>query len=326
MDPLWATIAEFWWIGPTLIGAGTLGWLGLRHQRSVNARRIAYDAARRDLRAARTTVTGARVSVKIARAELAQVQAERAASRASSADVATARHELQRAQRDLKSATADVRARRAHVTAARAMLPAGAKDPSALPLAKLMAAHDAVTARWLEYETDPAKLIAFPAMSDGRVRLTAVYLDERATASRLRPASTTARLPPEAYAASRDAVARLEKAFAAAEAEAWRQARVSGAVPPGSGPGTRDDPDQQSPAWTDVAQSVAQRGRERSADAIARVTEAAATAAAAATTTRATPPAAAPKSETPPPSPQPVWPVPSRSSKPRDTDTAHPGA
>ena len=36
--------------------------------------------------------------------------------------------------------------------------------------------HDAVTSRWLEYELDVAKIIAFPAMSDGRQPLTAAFL------------------------------------------------------------------------------------------------------------------------------------------------------
>ena len=50
MEPFLAVFAEFWWIGPTAIGAGALGWLGLRGQRgrrmSAKARRLAYDASR----------------------------------------------------------------------------------------------------------------------------------------------------------------------------------------------------------------------------------------------------------------------------------------
>ena len=40
----------------------------------------------------------------------------------------------------------------------------------------LFAAHDGVTTRWLDYELDVAKLIAYPAMSDGRQPLTAAFL------------------------------------------------------------------------------------------------------------------------------------------------------
>lgn len=265
MDPLvWTTIAEFWWIGPTVIGAGALGWLGVRHQRAENARRLEYDAARHELRDARKTASAGRVAVRVARADLARAQAERTASRATSADVAAARRELQRAQREANAASAAVRSRRARVSAARVALPRSAADPTALPLSRLMAAHDAVTARWLEYETDPAKLIAFPTMSDGRQPQTAAYLAQRTATQRLRPASPQARMTPEAFAAYRDAVHGLTRAFETAEAEAWRQARASGTAPPAP------EPEPAALRWATVAQSVAQTFLTTSADAISR--------------------------------------------------------
>src|SRR5690606_19199498 len=49
-------------------------------------------------------------------------------------------------------------------------------ESRAKQLERLMHAHDEVTARWLDYELDVAKLIAFPAMSDGRQPLTAAFL------------------------------------------------------------------------------------------------------------------------------------------------------
>ena len=73
VDPVWTAIAEFWWIGPTMIGAGTLGWIGLRRGRSTKARRLAYDASRDALRQARQDAAAARVGVRVARAELSQV-------------------------------------------------------------------------------------------------------------------------------------------------------------------------------------------------------------------------------------------------------------
>ena len=73
---MWAAIAEFWWIGPTMIGAGTLGWIGLRGQRSAKARRLAYDASRDALRTARQDAAASRIAVRVARAELAQAIAE----------------------------------------------------------------------------------------------------------------------------------------------------------------------------------------------------------------------------------------------------------
>ena len=87
---MWAAIAEFWWIGPTMIGAGTLGWIGLRGQRSAKARRLAYDASRDALRTARQDAAASRIAVRVARAELAQAQAEAAAGRTTHAEVAAA--------------------------------------------------------------------------------------------------------------------------------------------------------------------------------------------------------------------------------------------
>ncbi|CAI7644954.1 unnamed protein product [Penicillium discolor] len=61
-------------------------------------------------------------------------------------------------------------------------------------LARLFAEHDEITARWLDYELDVAKLIAFPAMSDGRQPLTAAFLRAKKTADALRPAAADAKL------------------------------------------------------------------------------------------------------------------------------------
>jgi len=326
MDPLvWATIAEFWWVGPIVIGTGTLGWFGLRHQRTVSARRLEYDAARHDLRGARREATTTRVAVRVARADLARAQAERTASRATSADVAAARRDLQRAQREAKAAAATVRSRRAHVSAARAALPRSAADASSLPLGRLMAAHDAVTARWLDYETDPAKLIAFPTMSDGRQPRTAAYLARRAAAQRLRPSSAQPRMTPEEFAAYREAVHLLTRAFDDAEAEAWRHARAHGTIPPGQ------DADPEPAGWASVAQSVAQTVIATSADAISRaaasVRAASADAARPGDARPEAPPshagtADAPTAGTTPPPP--VWPVPSRTGRRDSTDRPDP--
>lgn len=326
MDPLWTevwpAIAELWWIGPTVIGAGAAGWLGLRHERSQRLRRIELDAARSELVTARRDATSARLSVRVARTELARVQAERTASRATSADVAAARRELDRAQRETKAAAATARARRAHVSAARAGLPTGS-DPAALPLARLMAAHDAVTARWMDYETDPAKLIAFPAMTDARVPLTAAFLSEQRAVREVRPASAQARITTAQFTTYRDGVARLARAFDAAEAEAWRQARASGSAPTQPAP---TDPDAPAPGWSTIAQTftqtLTQTVIERSAEALARVTAQMPTAASASPSTARenaapqTPSTEAPVAPEPPKPAERVWPIPSRSSGP----------
>ena len=268
MDPLWASIAELWWIAPTAVGAGVFAMLGLRHQRTVDARRLEFDAARLELADARTRARAARSALKLARAQLALAQAERGAARATGSDVAAARRGLQAAERGVRAAWADVRLRRARVSAARAGL-AATSDPAHRPLARALAQHDNITARWMEYETDPARLIVFPAMSDGRVAETAAYLTARAEAQQLRPASAQARITPVAFATYRTAVERLTLTFEAAEAEAWRQARAAGMV----APEPRPDPVAQ---WSAAAQEFI----ARSTDAITRASETATTIAA----------------------------------------------
>lgn len=312
MDPLWVSIAEFWWIAPVAAGAGVFAMLGLRHQRTVDARRLEFDASKLELHDARARAWAARGSLKHARAQLAFVQAERAASRATAGDVGAARRALQSAQRDLRAASAAVRVRRMRVSAARASLAATA-DPAQRPLARLMSAHDDLTARWLEYETDPARLIVFPSMSDGRVPSTAAFLTARSEAQRLRPASPQARITPVDFAAYRSAVDKLAHAFELAEQEAWSQARAAGMVPPELRP-------NPAAAWTAAAQQFLARSTE--ALAWANESISAMTAQRGSATTK--PPAeeeAAPRRAAPGPAAAPaaeptraVWPVPSRTS------------
>ena len=108
-------------------------------------------------------------------------------------------------------------------TATNASAGAGAsRETQATQLERLFATHDAVTARWLEYELDVAKLIAFPAMSDGRQPLTAAFLRAKRIADGLRPASAKARLSKEQLAEYRNAVADFEVAFDVAERDARR--------------------------------------------------------------------------------------------------------
>lgn len=97
-----------------------------------------------------------------------------------------------------------------------------ARETQATQLERLFATHDAVTARWLEYELDVAKIIAFPAMSDGRQPLTAAFLRAKRIADGLRPASPKARLTREQLTEYRNAVADFEVAFDIAERDARR--------------------------------------------------------------------------------------------------------
>ena len=98
----------------------------------------------------------------------------------------------------------------------------GPAEPSpAAQLAELTGVHDDVTHRWLEYELDVAKLIAFPSMSDGREPLTAGFLRAKKVADRLRPSEGTTPTA-ERLSEYRRAVTEFEVAFDLAEREARR--------------------------------------------------------------------------------------------------------
>lgn len=89
-------------------------------------------------------------------------------------------------------------------------------------LTRLFAEHDEITARWLEYELDVGKLIAFPAMSDGRQPLTAAFLRAKKVADALRPASADAGVSEKQVAEYLDAVGNYAVAFEIAEKDARR--------------------------------------------------------------------------------------------------------
>lgn len=89
-------------------------------------------------------------------------------------------------------------------------------------LERLFAEHDEITARWLDYELDVAKLIAFPAMSDGRQPLTAAFLRAKKHADNLRPTSADAKVSEQQVAEYLDAVGDYAVAFDIAEKDARR--------------------------------------------------------------------------------------------------------
>ncbi|OZD43120.1 hypothetical protein CH252_25115 [Rhodococcus sp. 06-1477-1B] len=325
VEPLMALLVDWWWIGPAAAGAGTVGWLGVRRSRQralpagtttttdraarawasrplgkAAARRLEFDAAVLDLQVARTAVTRGRVDVKVADAEVVRAQAERAASRVSSDVVAAARGRLTDAQRDLRAAVAEVRARRAGVKAAKAMLPAIRSGSAPLPVARLLAEHDAILARWMAYETDPGLAIDYPQMSDSRSPLLADFLRAHERAQWLRPASVQTRLEPADFLAYRDAVRRTAHAFDRAE----RAARRGGEQP-------RVEADD---AWSRVASELAETAQR----ALARSMESMGRAAARSWTERGAKRAQkkTPDAEGPPPRTGPVWPPPARDRPP----------
>lgn len=266
MDPFWAVAAEFWWTAPVLAGAGAMTVLGVRRAAAGGGRRLGYDAARLDLQTAQRAATEARLSVRVARAELTGLVAGRAAGSAHATEVSGARRALRDAEAAARSASAAVRARRAQLEAARAELALTA-DPQRRPLPRTIAAHDAVIARWMAYETDPAKLIAYPSIGDVRDPSTAAFLVALDEARQARPA-TERKVTPAEFGAYRDTVAHLGRAFDIAERDAHARAE-------GRDPGRERA--SRTMGWQDSAQQVI----ALSADALDRAADAAASAIAA---------------------------------------------
>lgn len=254
MDPLLLAV-ELWWIAPVAAGGVAAGAVGLRRRSTKSGRRLEYDAARHDLKAARQTALERRMAVKLARADVVRISAERSARRATQEQVAGAKRMLRAKENDAKAAAADVRAKQVRLSAARAAIPA-ASAPR--PLERLQAQHEAIVVRWMNYETDPGLQIAYPAMTDVKQPATAGYLRAAAHAVETRRAATGRVSAPD-FAAYRDAVADLERAFEAAE----HAARVQAGEAP-----------QASSAWQDAAHDLI----TRSTEAIDRATDAAASA------------------------------------------------
>ncbi len=70
---------------------------------------------------------------------------------------------------------------------------------SLAPLERLHAAHEAVTVRWMRYETDPALQISYPAMTDVKHPQTAAYLRAAGHAAEMRRAAA-GRITPAEFA------------------------------------------------------------------------------------------------------------------------------
>ncbi|MFB7891847.1 hypothetical protein ACFC1I_06585 [Microbacterium sp. NPDC056044] len=184
MEQFWQFAGSFWWLVFPLMGVlGMVGNAWERGARMRHKRRLEMMHAKAELKAAQAAARGKAVPA----ASLPPITAATATVASAQGGSATASRETQTTQ-----------------------------------LERLFATHDAVTARWLEYELDVAKIIAFPAMSDGRQPLTAAFLRAKRIADGLRPASAKARLSKEQLAEYRNAVADFEVAFDVAERDARR--------------------------------------------------------------------------------------------------------
>ena len=216
-------VESWWWAAPVAAGAGAATYAGAT-TRSRRARRLELDAARREVALAYRALVAARARVSEAHAHVLSVRAASGAPALAGSffgDPATmeAKRQLQAAKLAQKSALLELRARRARVKATTVRYhSASAADP--LPIERLFAAHDAVVARWMSYETDAAKAIAYPQLSDTRQPATLAFFRAYREAQRLRPASSRDRIPPEQFLQYRDAVRVLEASFDEAERRA----------------------------------------------------------------------------------------------------------
>lgn len=99
---------------------------------------------------------------------------------------------------------------------------AAAEQASQAQVRALLAAHDSVNHRWLDYELDVGKLIDFPVMTDVREPLTVAFLRAKKEADGLRPDAPEDITTPARLAEYRAAVHGFEVAFDVAEREAKR--------------------------------------------------------------------------------------------------------
>ncbi len=89
-------------------------------------------------------------------------------------------------------------------------------------VAKVMAEHDSVNRRWLDYELDVGKMIDYPMMSDVREPLTVAFLRAKRDADALRPVAAADVVDKERWDDYRNAVNAYVVAFDIAEKEARR--------------------------------------------------------------------------------------------------------
>lgn len=288
MEPVLIFLGAWWWVAPAVAGAGAVGYSAMTSGKR-RARRLELDAARHEQRTAYLALQTARIDSRDARANVLLAKSRR--DPGAGYALAEARRMLQATKQAERGAALRVRAQRDRVRAALFRYRATGRD-APLPLEHVLARHDAVTARWLEYETDAAKALSFPQMLDAKHPSTYAFLRAQRDAQQLRPASSLARLTPEAFAAYRDAVAQMEAAFTVAESDATNATRQSFA----------------GLSWREVARQIARVTGLPEPDLSGFVRQSAAAPSTA-------PPAQPARGSAAPPRREDVWPVPSRTPR-----------
>ncbi|MGZ0712146.1 hypothetical protein ACWPKO_27800 (plasmid) [Coraliomargarita sp. W4R53] len=225
MEPLLLFASTWWWIAPAAASVGAVGYSALT-MRPRRARRLEVDAARYEEAIANRALHAARASTRTAHADVLAAKARRGAPAAGAPSLYDAKRVLQSAKQNERAAALQLRAQRTRIKAAvsrYSTAPAG----SPLPIEEVIARHDAVTARWLAYETDAALALAFPQMLNAQHPVTLAFLRAQQRARDLRPnTGARDRVTPEQFARYRDAVREAESTLVAAERDAGRAART----------------------------------------------------------------------------------------------------
>ena len=211
---------SWWWIAPAAAGAGAAGYSAMTTNRR-RARRLELDAARHEERRAYRALQEARADARAAKGEML---AAKAAPGVTLSALADARRRYALARDAERSSSLKLRASRDRLRATDLRYRSAPRD-APLPITALVARHDAVTARWLAYETDAATALSFPQMLDPQHPTTLAFLRAQRDAQTLRAAATQTRVSPEAYLAYRNAVQEAETTFLIAEADARGEVR-----------------------------------------------------------------------------------------------------
>lgn len=222
MEPVLLFIESWWWIAPAAIGVGAAGYGAVTTNRR-RARRLELDAARHDERRTYRELQEARADARAAKGEML---AAKAAHGAPLTVLANARRRYTIAREAERASSLKLRASRDRLKATYLRYRSAPRD-APLPIETLVARHDAVTARWLAYETDAATALSFPQMLDPQHPSTLAFLRAQRDAQTLRAAATQGRVSPETYLAYRDAVQEAESTFIIAEADARGEVRES---------------------------------------------------------------------------------------------------
>jgi hypothetical protein len=220
VEPVLLFIEGWWWIAPAAAGAGAAGYTAMTTNRR-RARRLELDAARHEERLAYRELQTAKAEVSAAKGAMLAIKSSPGTSLPA---LVEARRRFARAREAERSSWLALRASRSWLKATDLRYRSTPRD-APLPIAALLGRHDAITARWLAYETDATTALSYPQMLDPQHPATLAFLRAQRDAQTLRAAATEDRVSPQTYLAYRNAVQDAESTFIAAEADARGEVR-----------------------------------------------------------------------------------------------------